>query len=120
MSVLAIASAFVACLNPQAVDGDNIRCDGVNMRVVGVNARERDGSCFASAPCPAMGGDQARQAMQQLVERGVEVRLLYTDPFGRPVIEGRLQDGRDLSCALIARGAAVRYERYWPAGKRCG
>lgn len=114
-----ITAAFVACPQPTAVDGDNIRCDGMNLRVIGVNAREADNSCRRGAPCPQMSGQQARQAMQQLIARGVRYRVHYRDAFGRPVVSAQLPDGRDLSCALIARGAAVRWDRYWPAGKSC-
>jgi len=119
MPAAILASALIACLNPTAVDGDNVRCDGVNMRIIGVNAREADGSCRGSAPCPAMSGADAREVLQRLVRGGLQYRVEYFDTYDRPVITGRLADGRDLSCALIAVDAAARWAAYWPAEKRC-
>lgn len=115
----AILSALILCAQPVAVDGDNLRCGGVNMRIVGINAREMDGSCRDNAPCVATEGRAAREVLARLIRQQVRYRQLYIDAFRRPVIEAQLADGRDLSCALLAAGSVARWEAYWPEGKRC-
>lgn len=71
MPALLIASAFLTCLKPETMYGDNVRCGGVNMRVVGIDARERNETCARSAPCPDLSADQARHALPQLLQRGL-------------------------------------------------
>ena len=113
------AAALLICLSPVAQDGDNVRCNGRNMRVEGINARELDGTCRGRAPCPAMSGPDAKAVMTGLIADGATYRIQYLDRYDRPVVEVRLADGRDLACALIAEGAAARWEDYWPNGKTC-
>ncbi|HYD23841.1 MAG TPA: hypothetical protein VEB68_03525 [Croceibacterium sp.] len=119
MSALLLLAVSIACAEPVAKDGDDVICAGADLRIEGVNARELDGSCRAAAPCGEMDGERSRAALDRLVAGGFSYTVRYRDPYGRAVIEGRLADGRDLACALIASGAAVRWDRYWPRGKSC-
>lgn len=93
-------------------DGDTIRCtDGHRIRIAGIDANELDGSCHNV--CAPMTGQQARGYVSRLVLR----RHIACQPVGtsysRIVARCTLPDGRSLSCAAIAAGAAVRWDRYW-------
>ncbi|OWV32921.1 hypothetical protein B5C34_05265 [Pacificimonas flava] len=118
--LLAAALAFTTCTAPIAAkDGDDLLCGDLDLRIEGVNARELAGHCRGRAPCPAMSGEEARQVLYRLTRGGFRYRISYRDRYDRPVVQVRLADGRDLACALIAEGAALRWDRYWPEGKRC-
>lgn len=114
-------------------DGDGpIWCqEGPRIRLAGVAARELDGSCRPSHPCPEPSGVVARNTLVRLLggSRGTlgtghikvgAVRLAC-------VSQGDGKGGRtaawcvaprvgDLSCALIDTGVALRWNRYWKAG----
>ena len=111
-----VVATSLFCAAPTAVDGDNFRCDGVNMRVEGINAREMDGSCHRSAPCPSMSGPDARAVMARLIAGGLSYEIQYRDRFDRPVVRATLRDGRDLAQALVDEGAAAIWPRYWRGG----
>jgi len=59
----------------------------------------------------------AAKRSQQIVERLVLRKTLRCEATGksysRMVARCTLPDGRSLSCAAIAAGAAVRWDRYW-------
>jgi endonuclease YncB( thermonuclease family) len=61
--------------------------------------------------------DAAANRSQQIVERLVLRKTLQCDATGksysRVVARCTLPDGRSLSSAAIASGAAVRWDRYW-------
>ncbi|MFS0770859.1 thermonuclease family protein [Sphingomonas sp. 1P08PE] len=103
------------CAVVSVYDADGpIRCvNGIKVRVAGINARETDGSCRINAPCPTMPHEQAKP----IVERLVLHKRLFCQPVGRSyhrvVARCTLPDGRSLSCAIIAAGAGVRWDRYW-------
>jgi endonuclease YncB( thermonuclease family) len=93
-------------------DGDTFTCaNRVQVRTAGIDANELDGSCHNQ--CAPMTGRQA----QAFVSRLVLHRTLTCQPVGqsyrRVVARCTLPDGRSLSCATIAAGAAVRWDRYW-------
>lgn len=116
----AILAAAVICSQPISTkDGDNVLCGDLDLRIEGVNARELDGTCRRRSPCPSMSGREARLVLADLVTDGFGYTVSYEDRYGRPVVNATLADGRDLACALIAAGAAVRWDRYWPKGKSC-
>lgn len=120
ISTAILISAATACAQPVAKDGDNLVCGETDVRVEGVNAAELRGKpCPLWRPCPAMGAAAARDVMAALIGDGLTYRVSYQDRHGRAVAEATLADGRDLACALIDAGAAVRWDRYWPEGKTC-
>jgi endonuclease YncB( thermonuclease family) len=131
MTVPVIASTLLFLCTPVAVwDGDGpIWCaEGPHIRLQGVAARERDGTCRTGHPCPAASGIAARDALVDLLggPRGVR-------PTGHVIVSAgtmrcrstghargnrtgawcELADGRDLNCALIATGTAVRWRVFW-------
>ena len=115
---------------PTAVwDGDGpIWCaEGPHVRLQGIAAREIDGSCRDSQPCPAASGVEARDALVLLLggAKGSlssgHVRVagsrMACQSFGsargnRTAALCRLPDGRDLSCALVRDGSVLRWARY--------
>lgn len=111
-----------ACAVVAVVDADTIRCQsGVRVRIAGISARERDGTCN-SPRCPAMLHTEAKSIVERITYR----RELACDPVGhsynRIVADCRLPRDGWLSCAIIAGGAAVRWDRYWREyrlGNRC-
>lgn len=116
---------------PTAVwDGDGpIWCaEGPKVRIAGVAAREIDGTCQPSQPCPDVSGTDARDRLVRLLggargtrpEGHVKVRASAL----ACVSDGHAGGSRtaawcsspavgDLSCAVIRAGGAVRWARYW-------
>lgn len=113
-----IVAAFL-CLVTSVHDGDTFTCaDRTRVRIAGIQAPD-----FADTePCRQgradyVCSDRAARASQRTVSSLVLRRRLSCEPLGpsynRVVARCRLPDGRDLSCAVIAAGAATRWDRYW-------
>jgi endonuclease YncB( thermonuclease family) len=111
------------CIVMRVHDGDGpLWCrSGQKIRVAGIQAPD-----FTSAePCRRPDGrranyrcdDRAAARSRQIVSRLVLGKRLTCLPMGRSyqrvVARCTLADGRSLSCAVIAAGAAVRWGRYW-------
>lgn len=123
MVLLIAASAPFSCTVSRVHDGDGpLWCtNGIKVRIAGVQAPD-----FQSAePCKrpdarrssyTCNNDAARRS-QKIVERLVLHRTMTCQPMGqsynRVVARCTLPDGRSLSCAVIAAGAAIRWDRYW-------
>lgn len=118
-----IAAASFHCTVTRVHDGDGpLWCaNGIKVRIAGVQApdyedaepcRRRDAS-RANYICDNAAADRS----QQIVERLVLHQSMTCQPMGmsysRVVARCTLADGRSLSCAAIAAGAAVRWDRYW-------
>jgi len=125
--ILALSAATsttpFSCTVTRVHDGDGpLWCsNGIKVRIAGVQAPD-----FKSAsPCRAADprrvnyrcDNAAAKRSQQIVERLVLRRTLRCEATGksysRVVARCMLPDGRSLSCAAIASGAAVRWDRYW-------
>ena len=101
-------------------DGDGpVWCaNGIKVRIAGIQAPD-----FESAePCRRGRAqytcdDQKARVSQQIVDRLTLNRTLSCQPvdrsYSRVVARCTLPDGRSLSCAIIAAGAATRWESYW-------
>lgn len=101
-------------------DGDGpLWCrSGEKVRVAGVQAPD-----FTSAePCRARRAayvcdDAAAERARAVATRLTLSRRLSCQPvdrsYSRVVARCTLPDGRSLSCALLAAGAAQRWDRYW-------
>lgn len=141
MTLLTLAAAIVAagetftCTPTQVWDGDGpIWCaEGPHVRIAGIAAREMDETCRDNQPCPAAGALEARGALVSLFggPRG-------TNSTGHVIVAGRtmvcrsegsaggtrtaawctLPSGQDLSCAMVATGTVLKWDRYWK-GHRC-
>jgi endonuclease YncB( thermonuclease family) len=129
LSIIAAGASFTC--TPTAVwDGDGpIWCaEGPRVRLAGIAAREIDGTCRSGQPCPTASGPAARDGLVDLLGgprgRRPEGHVLVKAPPMRCRSDGsaggsrtaawcRTGDGRDLSCALIEAGFALRWPRYW-------
>lgn len=136
-ALLAIAAASamtpgeVFRCTPEAVwDGDGpVWCkEGPRIRLAGIAAREMDGSCSPGHPCPALDALQARDALVLLLGSrtgvGPHGHILVSGPTLTCVSTGpaggnrtgawcRSPSSGDISCAMVAQGAAARWDRYW-------
>lgn len=129
LSIIASGQSFT-CTPVRVWDGDGpIWCEeGPRVRLSGIAAREIDGSCSKGHPCPDMDGKQARDVLVGLVGRPTgtssQGHILVKGPPLRCRSEGGAGGNRtaawctspvhgDLSCAMIARGAALKWDRYF-------
>ncbi len=101
-------------------DGDGpIKCaNGIKIRVAGIQAPDYENA----EPCRTgragyVCSDTQADRSRIIVTRMVMGRTLACVPVGtsysRIVARCRFADGRDLSCAILAAGAATRWESYW-------
>jgi endonuclease YncB( thermonuclease family) len=135
-AVKVVAAGLVFACTPTAVwDGDGpIWCaEGPRIRLSGIATREMDGACKSDHPCPAASGIEARDRLVKLLggARGtlrtghVRVSTGVINCVSEGGAKGvrtaawcKTSHGTDLSCAMIASGRAVRWDRYW-RGHRC-
>ena len=118
------AGATFRCTPVRVWDGDGpLWCaEGPRLRLARIAAREIDESCRDNQPCPAASGAAARDALVGLVGTAVG-----TSPQGHVMVEGppmtctstgtdnhdrttawcASSKGEDISCAMIANGAAL-------------
>ena len=110
----------IACEVVRVHDGDGpLWCrNGVKIRVAGVQAPD-----FTSAEPCRLGrpryvcDDRAAERSRRVAERLTLRKTLTCRPvdrsYSRVVARCTLPDGRSLSCALLAAGAATRWDIYW-------
>ena len=123
MPANAVPTAPFTCTVVRVHDGDGpLWCaNGLKVRIAGVQAPDYENAepCRRSDASPTnyTCDDAAAARSRRLVERIVLNRKLTCQPVGRSyarvVARCTLADGRSLSCAVIAAGAATRWERYW-------
>lgn len=101
------------CLVIAVTDADTIICsDQTRIRIAAINSREKDGSCIPNAPCPVMRHAQAKPIVEALVlGRTIQCRKVGMS-HRRVVADCTLPDGRSLSCAIVATGAASWWQSY--------
>ena len=123
------------CSPMKVWDGDGpVWCrEGPRIRIAGIAAREIDDSCRSNQPCPAVSAVEARDALVELIGRpsgpSPEGHILVNGPTMQCISVGNgvgLRTGAwcvspltgDVSCAMVAGGWALRWDRYW-RGHRC-
>lgn len=123
------------CTPTRVWDGDGpIWCEeGPRIRLSGIATREMDGTCRSNQPCPDASAEEARDALVRLVGRPTgrsqQGHVLVTGPAMTCMSVGSgvgtrtaawctSPIGGDLSCAMVAGGWALRWERYW-GNHRC-
>ncbi len=105
----------LVCAAPvRAIDGDDLRCSGINVRLASVDAPELPGHCRRGRLCTPGDGFASRAALDRLLALGpVECRPTGEVSWRRPVSRCTVATpvgAIDLSCALVAGGwAVVRY-----------
>lgn len=133
-SIVAAGTDF-ACTPIRVWDGDGpVWCaEGPHVRLAGIAAREIDETCRSNQPCPPASAIEARDALVALLggERGhsSEGHILVAGPTLTCRSEGSAGGTRtvawcvtprrvDISCAMVATGTVLRWDRYW-RGHRC-
>jgi endonuclease YncB( thermonuclease family) len=120
-----LPSGTFTCTVASITDGDTFRCaeteaDGkqIRVRLSGVAAREKDGSCTAGHPCPDAPPEAATAAIQALaLGKPLQCRQVGST-YGRRAAFCSLPGGKDLSCAMVASGTVAKWDRHW-GGHRC-
>lgn len=124
-----------SCTPTRVWDGDGpIWCrEGPRIRLAGIAAREMDGTCDDEQPCPAATGVEAKTHLASLVGtvtgQASEGHFLVEGPTLQCRSEGGAGGTRtaawcvspsqgDLSCAMVASGKALRWDKYWH-GHQC-
>ncbi len=114
------APATFVCTVASVTDGDTFRCeeteaDGrqIRVRLSGIAARERDGSCSANHPCPDASSEAATAALEELAAGDVLICSDEGRTYGRRAGFCRTSAGVDVSCAMLAGGTVARWDRYW-------
>jgi endonuclease YncB( thermonuclease family) len=121
--MIAASPPPLVCQVVRVHDGDGpLSCrSGVKIRVAGVQAPDFE----SAAPCrrPAsrrrsyVCDNRAAERSRLIMERLTLGKRLTCQPVGtsykRVAARCTLPDGRSLSCAAVAAGAAARWDRYW-------
>lgn len=120
-----VALAYITCADLRVIDGDTIKCNGQNMRLLG------DGEPYVSGVDAPESGSRAKcdqerrlardskQRLSQLVKTpGVKIEdSRAVDSYNRPLIRIRLPNGKTAGQTLIEEGYAVvwtpGYKRPW-------
>lgn len=102
------AGLGVGCTSPTVLDGDTMRCGSTRIRLSSIDAPELPGHCRPGRDCTPGDPYASTDNLRELVAgQPVECRQVDTDHYGRTVARCSVQ-GRDLSCAQIQGGFAVR------------
>lgn len=122
----AALAAPVPCLDPRAIDGDDVSCRipgrarRVNVRLLGIDAPEMPGHCRRGRDCAPGDPFAARRSLARGLTLGrVTFRTLHVDRYGRPdavVMAGTV----NLSCWQLSRRAAIYVARYDQGGVIAG
>ena len=116
------------CLVAAVLDGDTLVCtpdtagQEIRVRLSGIDAPELPGHCRRSRKC-ADGDPFAAWAALTLIGTGQTLRCTETgrtyDRIAAWCESTAAPVPVPLSCAMLATGHAVRWERYWPKGRAC-
>lgn len=104
-------SSTIVCTSPKITDGDTFRCQGLRVRLLGIDAPEMPGSCRRGRKCVDGDPVAARDYLESLTRTTVECSPQGEDRYGRTLARCNAL-GADLSCAMIQSGHAV--QRYSP------
>jgi len=97
----------ITCSRVSVIDGDTIDCGGTRIRLAGIDAPEMPGHCQAGRECTPGDPHASRAHLQHLAQGTVTCRRTDTDHYGR-IVALCESAGRDLSCAMVSDGHAVR------------
>jgi endonuclease YncB( thermonuclease family) len=113
--------AIIICASLTAVDGDTVKCDGQNMRLLGqgvVDVRGIDTPEIGSRAKCEKERKLALIAKHHLIDllQGKKIRIEAKgiDGFERPLVNLYLPDGREIGQILLKEGTA---REWWPGNK---
>lgn len=123
-AVAAAGEGSFSCTVHSVTDGDTLRCvergsDGraIRVRLSGIAARERDGSCTVGHPCPSASAEASTAALERLVSGQILQCRAVGSTYARVAAFCRA-GSTDLSCAMVQGSHAAKWERYW-GNHRC-
>jgi endonuclease YncB( thermonuclease family) len=96
----------------EAIDGDSLRMNGVEMRLKGIDAPEYGQTCKDASGREQPCGRTARRALAAILQMGV-VTCLHNekDRYGRALVT--CQSGmEDIGARLVREGVAIAYGNY--------
>lgn len=119
-------SALIICAALSVVDGDTLKCDGQNLRLLGegvVNVRGVDTPEIGShAKCDKERkmAQLAKFRLSEMIKgKSLRIEAKGKDRYGRPLVNVYLPNGREVGKEMIREGFA----REWRRGKKidwCG
>jgi endonuclease YncB( thermonuclease family) len=115
--LLALAGTVVTCLSLSAVDGDTIKCDGQNMRIMGPGSPNKSGVDapeIGNARCAKerLLGEQAKLRLEELLRQPGTVvdDSGARDRYGRPLVWVRLPGDKTAGEVLLEEGYALPWK----------
>ena len=109
-------AAGVECLSLSAVDGDTIKCNGQNMRIMGPGVPFKSGIDtpeIRNAKCARekLLGEQAKNRLAELLREDVRIDDSgERDRYGRPLVWVRMPNGSTAGEILLRDGYAARWQ----------
>lgn len=98
----------VVCTVARVSDADTLVCtSGQRIRLAGITALERDGSCNSAPDCATMPFAIAKRRVQQIA-LGRTYRFVLYGRSGTRIVA----DDYELRCAILKSGAAVTWSRF--------
>jgi endonuclease YncB( thermonuclease family) len=94
-----------------AIDGDSLRLDGAEIRLLGLDAPELHQSCMLGERPYACGEDARRELARFAASGPLTCEIVSRDRYARRLARCSIH-GRDLGAILVERGLAVAYGRY--------
>jgi endonuclease YncB( thermonuclease family) len=95
-------------------DGDTFRCtDGTRIRLSAIDAPEMPGACRPGRHCAPGDPYQAQRALASMIDRRMVECERNGTSYNRVVAWCSI-GGRDLSCAMLRNGNAIRLPRFDP------
>ena len=101
---------MAARLNASAIDGDSLRVDGRDIRLLGIDAPELRQTCRDERGRDWACGREAHALLRQLVSRGtVTCASSAKDRYGRTLARCSAGDVADVGEALVRAGYAIDF-----------
>ena len=96
----------------EVIDGDTIAISGLKIRLHGIDAPERDQSCFAEDGTAYPCGISAHRALEELIaSHELQCKGDTTDRYGR-LLAICYKGTEDINAEMVRSGWAVAYRRY--------
>jgi micrococcal nuclease len=99
-----------------AVDGDTIRCGSERIRLLGIDAPEKPGTCRAGRECAPGDYEASTASLTSALSGAITIERVGKDRYGRTLGMVAGEKG-DLSCWQLKAGQAVYVDR-WDNGGR--
>ena len=99
-----------------AIDGDTLKCESENIRLLGIDAPEMPGHCRLGRECVQGDPFASQVSLQNSISYTMNIVRVGTDRYGRTL--GLVYaNGQNLSCIQLSRGQAA-YIPDWDNGSR--